>query len=172
MSYFNQETERLKFRKLTREDIPTWTKFFLDNDRLRFLGIDLSKTPESHSTEWIERQLKRYVTEGLGHLAVELKETNEFIGVGGIIPRELESKIELEIAYSLIPEYWKKGYGTELAIQLKEFGFKNIKPKRFVSIIDKENSDSINVAVKNGMKVLFETNYLGMDVQVFGINNK
>ena len=171
MNYFNQQTERLKFRKLTREDIPAWTNFFVNNDRLKFLGIDLSKKPETHATEWIEKQLERYETEGLGHLAVELKETNEFIGVGGIIPRDLENQIEFEIAYSLLPKYWKKGYGTELAIQMKEFGFSNIKTERFVSIIDKENADSINVAIKNGMKVLFETQYLGMNVEVYGINN-
>lgn len=172
MNYFNQQTERLKFRKLTRNDIPSWTIFFVNNDRLRFLGIDLSKNSETHATEWIEKQLERYENEGLGHLAIELKETGEFIGVGGIIPRELENKREFEIAYSLLPKYWKKGYGTELAIQMKEFGFSNINSERFVSIIDKENSDSINVAKKNGMRVLFETKYLGMDVKVFGVINK
>ena len=172
MNYFNQQTERLKFRKLTREDIPVWTSFFVDNDRLRFLGIDLSKKPETHATEWIEKQLERYETEGLGHLAIELKETSEFIGVGGIIPRELENKNEFEIAYSLLPKFWNNGYGTELAKKMTKYGFENIKPERFVSIIDKENSDSINVALKNGMKVLFETQYLGMNVEVYGIYNE
>lgn len=169
MNYFNQQTERLKFRKLKREDIPLWTTFFVDNDRLKYLGIDLSKKPETHATEWIELQLERYEREGLGHLAVELKETDEFIGVGGIIPRVLENKNEFEIAYSLLPKFWKKGYGTELAKQMKKYGFEKIKTERFISIIDKENSDSINVARKNGMEVLFETTYLGMDVGVYGI---
>ncbi|SDX46699.1 GNAT family N-acetyltransferase [Aequorivita viscosa] len=172
MNYFNQQTERLKFRKLTREDIPVWTSFFVNNDRLRFLGIDLSNKPETHATEWIEKQLERYETEGLGHLAIELKETSEFIGVGGIIPRELENKNEFEIAYSLLPKFWNNGYGTELAKKMTKYGFENIKPERFVSIIDKENSDSINVALKNGMKVLFETQYLGMNVEVYGIYNE
>ncbi|MCH2046885.1 MAG: GNAT family N-acetyltransferase [Saprospiraceae bacterium] len=170
MSYFNQQTERLNFRKLTREDIPVWTTFFVDNDRLRFLGIDLSKRPETHSTEWIEKQIERYEAEGLGHLAIELKETKEFIGVGGIIPRVLENKNEFEIAYSLLPKFWKNGYATELARQMIKYGSDNIKHERFVSIIDKENLASINVALKNGMKVLFETQYLGMNVEVYGIN--
>ncbi|BDC98909.1 GNAT family N-acetyltransferase [Persicobacter psychrovividus] len=169
MNYFKQESERLKFRKLEIEDIPSWRAFFVGNDRLKFLGIDLSKKPDTLAAEWIERQLKRYEKEGLGHLAVELKETDEFIGVGGIIPRTLESKNEFEIAYSLLPKFWKNGYGTELAEQMKKYGFEKIKADRLVSIIDKENYDSINVAVKNGMKVLFETTYLGMDVEVYGI---
>lgn len=172
MSYFDQQTTRLRFRKLTREDIPTWTRFFIDNDSLRFLGIDLSKKPETHAREWIEKQLERYETEGLGHLAAVLKETDEFIGVGGIIPRTLEDKNELEIAYSLLPQFWRKGYGTELALQMKKYGLEHLEAERFVSIIDIENSNSINVAIKNGMEVLFETKYLGMDVQVYGVVNK
>ena len=171
MNYFEQQTTRLKFRKLTRKDIPNWTKFFINNDRLKFLGIDLTKSPETHATEWIEKQIDRYETQGLGHLAVELKDTNEFIGVGGIIPRELENRSEFEIAYSLIPQFWKKGYGIELAHQMKEYGFSNLKAKRFVSIIDKDNTDSINIAIKNGMNILFETQYLGMEVQVYSIQN-
>lgn len=169
MSYFDQQTERLAFRKLTRDDIPTWTKFFINNDRLQYLGIDLTLSPEANATGWIENQFPRYEAIGLGHLAVEIKETNQFIGVGGIIPRQLENQVEFEIAYSLLPSFWKKGYGTELAKQLKQFGMENIEIERFVSIIAKENTDSINVAIKNGMRVLFETHYLGMDVYVYGI---
>lgn len=170
MNYFNQTTERLHFRKLNRKDIPKWTTFFENNDRLKYLGIDLTQTAEALATAWIEKQLERYELEGLGHLAVELKENQAFIGVGGILPRVLEGQNEYEIAYSLLPEFWKKGYGTELAIQMKKFGFEQLELKRLVSIIDKENIDSIRVAIKSGMNVQFETRYLGMDVAVYGID--
>lgn len=172
MNYFNQESERLSYRKLTRDDIPTWTTFFIDNDRLKFLGIDITKAPEVLATDWIETQFKRYDLEGLGHLAVEIKESGEFIGVGGIIPRVLNKEQEYEIAYSLIPKFWKKGYGTELANQMRKYGLANIDSPRLISIIDKANSDSINVAKKNKMSILFETQFLGMDVFVFGVENK
>jgi len=69
----------------------------------------------------------------------------------------------------LLPSFWKNGYGTELAIHMKHFGLENMEAERFVSIIDKGNTDSIHVAIKNGMSVLFETHYLGMEVQVYGI---
>jgi len=170
-NYFYQESERLRYRKLTRYDIPEWTKFFIKNDRLKYLGIDLTKDAETHAIEWIEKQLERYEIQGLGHLAVEAKDTNEFIGVGGIIPRELKNRKEYEIAYSLLPKFWKKGYGTELAKQMKSYGRQNIETDRLVSIIETENIDSIKVAIKNGMKVLFEMEYLGMNVKVYGIEN-
>ena len=167
-NYFEQESERLKFRKLTTKDISSWIEFFDDNDRLHFLGMDLSKNKQELATEWINAQLTRYEKQGFGHLAVEIKETNEFIGMGGILPRILKDKNEYEIAYSLKPKYWGKGFGTEIAKQIKEFGLKNIETDRFISIIDARNIQSANVAKKNGMKVLFETEYLGMDVDVYG----
>jgi len=169
MDYFSQESKRLKFRKLTTNDISSWMEFFDDNDRLHFLGMDLSKDKKELASEWINAQIKRYEKQEFGHLAVEIKGTNEFIGMGGIIPRLLKEKEEYEVAYSLKPKYWGKGFGTEIANQIKEFGLKNIKTDRFISIIDNRNIQSANVAKKNGMKVLFETEYLGMEVDVFGI---
>ena len=170
MNYFNQETKRLKLRRLTLDDIPTWTEFFINNDRLRFLGIDTTKDSKILATEWIQSQLKRYENQGLGFLALIEKETNSFVGLAGILPREINETTEFEIAYSLKPQFWKKGFATEVAIQLKEFGLNNKIAPRLISIIDKENIDSIKVANKNKMNILYEIdNYLGMNVYVFGI---
>lgn len=171
MTYFNQQSERLIYRKLTVDDIPSWLEFFENNDRLHFLGIDLTKTNEQHAEDWITRQLKRYELQGLGFLAVVSKESGKLIGLGGILPRELNGSDEYEIAYSLIPKYWGKGYATEIAVQMKNFGFAAINTKRFISIIDLENIDSANVAIKNGMNILFKTDYQGMEVNVFGIES-
>ncbi len=169
MKYFNQESERLRYRKLTKNDISSWVEFFEKNDRLHFLGLDLTKTKDVLAKDWIIRQLERYEEQGLGLLAVEIKENGKLIGMGGIIPRELNGKSEHEIAYSLKPEFWKKGYGTEIAKQMKRFGFKNIETNRFISIIHIENTDSIHVAKKNGMNVLFRTEFMGMNVDIYGI---
>jgi ribosomal-protein-alanine N-acetyltransferase len=168
LAYFHQETERLLFRKLTTNDIEGWKEFFEENDRLHFLGIDLSKTKEELAEGWINKQLERYETQGLGHLAVIEKCSGEFIGMGGILPREIEEKEVFEIAYSLKPKHWKKGYGTEVAKQMKIFGIENKIANQFISIIDKNNLESINVGKKNKMEVLYETDYLGMNVYVYG----
>lgn len=170
MEYFNQKSERLNFRKLTEEDIPNWLEFFIENPNLRFLGMDLKKTKEELSEGWINAQLERYKKQGLGHLAIELSNTKEFIGMGGILPRELNGTPEFEIAYSLKPKYWGKGYATEIAQTMKKYGFQNIDTSRFISIIHIDNYASANVAKKNGMKVLFKTEFFEMPVDVYGIN--
>ena len=169
MGYFDQESKRLRFRKLSEHDIPGWIEFFEDNDRLHFLATDSTKTKDILAKDWISNQLERYKIHGLGLLAVEIKENGQFIGSGGIIPRELDGQNEYEIAYSLKPKFWKKGYGTEIAKQMKRFGFENIETNRFISIIHIDNSDSIHVAKKNGMNVLFRTEFMKMNVDVYGI---
>ncbi|CAH0336731.1 hypothetical protein FVB9288_02444 [Flavobacterium sp. CECT 9288] len=168
MEYFNQETERVILRKLTMSDVEKWTGFFVDNQMLKYVGIDMSKSPSTLATDWISKQLERYENQGLGHLAAIEKNSGEFIGVSGIIPREVDGKAQMEISYSLKQEFWGKGFATEISTQLKKFGLENNISNQFVSIIDKENIASINVAIKNGMKVLSETKYLGMDVFILG----
>jgi len=168
VEYFNQETERVILRKLTMSDVEKWTGFFVDNQMLKFVGVDMSKSPNTLATDWISRQLERYENQGLGHLAAIEKNSGQFIGVSGIIPREVDGKAEMEISYSLKQEFWGKGFATEISTHLKKFGLENNISNHFVSIIDKENIASINVAIKNGMKILSETKYLGMDVFILG----
>ncbi len=168
MDYFNQETKRLRFRALCKADTNDWLEFFENNDRLGFLGIDLSECNIVLARKWVIKQLERYENNGLGHLAVIEKSTGKFIGMGGILKRDLDGKEEYEISYSLIPAFWGKGFGTEIATQLRKFGEAHQIAPRFISIIHKKNQPSMHVAKKNGMTVLFETEFLGMEVFVFG----
>jgi RimJ/RimL family protein N-acetyltransferase len=172
MNYFDQTTERLHFRRLTEKDVHSWIEFFEGNDHLAYLGLDLSKSHELLSREWIFLQFERYDKSGLGNLAIEIKGTNELIGLGGIIPRMLNGKPEYEIAYSLKPRYWRKGYGTEIATHLKSFGLAFLEASRFISIIHPENKASINVARKNGMQMLFNTTYAGANFEVYGVERE
>jgi ribosomal-protein-alanine N-acetyltransferase len=169
MDYFSQQTDRLQFRALTESDIHSWLEFFDRNDRLAFLGIDVNKDYRTLATEWISKQLERYQADGFGHLAVIEKSSGAFIGMGGILVRELDDEKVFEIAYSLKPAFWNQGYGTEIASQIKKFGKENQIADSFISIIHKENEASIHVARKNGMKILRETNFMGMEVFVFGL---
>ncbi len=169
-SYFHQESERLKFRALTLEDIPLWVEFLDGNDTLRFVGVtkNNTQTPMELATEWINRQLGRYEEDGFGMLAAIEKETGDLIGMTGIISREVNGVQEKEIGYSYFPRTWGKGYATEAAQQMHKFGKENKLNKRFVSMIHLENFASMRVAEKNGMKPLFNTNFMNMDVVVYG----
>jgi ribosomal-protein-alanine N-acetyltransferase len=167
MNYYSQETERLVLRKLTENDINSWAKFFVDNPNARFIGLDLSLPKHELAKIWIDKQLARYADNQFGQLAAIEKTAGNFVGLGGILSRELKDKPAFEISYSILPKYWGKGYATELATGMKRFGLANNVSDKFVSIIHRENQGSMNVAKKNGMTNQYETTFYEMPVFVF-----
>jgi [ribosomal protein S5]-alanine N-acetyltransferase len=168
-SYFHQSSERLEYRAITKADVEDWKEFFVDNDRLHFVGMKDKGTIPEMSEYWITKQLDRYKKGNYGMLAVMLKGTETVVGQVGLLPRDdIKGVNEVEIGYSLKPKYWGKGYGTEMAKQMHKFGKENNIAPRFISMIDKENDDSVNVAKKNGMKFLFEYRYYEMDMFIYG----
>ncbi|MGB1318422.1 MAG: GNAT family N-acetyltransferase, partial [Flavobacteriales bacterium] len=168
MNYYCQETERLILRKLTENDIGTWAEFFVDNPDGRFVAVDFSLDKYTSSKFWIDKQLERYANNQFGLLAAIEKTTGDFVGMGGILTRDLNDKLEFEIGYSLLPKYWGNGFATEIAKQMKWFGMQNKVSDKFISIIHKENKGSMSVARKNGMTNLYETTFYEMPVFVFG----
>lgn len=168
MNYFKQESERLYFRKLTEADIQPWTEFFVDNDSLKFFGFDETKSHYELSEDWVMRQINRYEENGFGHLAVIEKSSDKLIGFGGLIYRDMDGKNYYEIGYSLIPANWGKGYGTEIAKQMRIYGSITNLADKFISIIHVDNQASMQVATKNGMIPLFETVFMELPVVVFG----
>ena len=173
MDYFNQRSERLYYRALTLDDIPAWERFFHGNPAVRFLGIPAGLSELEIATLWIETSLERNQQQGLGYLAVHEIATDAFIGMVGILPRpDFEGWDEYEIDYSLLNEFQGKGYATEAAQQMRRFGEQQIDCRRFISIIHEENEPSKRVAERNGMSLLFSTDYKEMPVQVYGTGER
>jgi RimJ/RimL family protein N-acetyltransferase len=79
------------------------------------------------------------------------KNTHEYVGQCGLLIQNIDGNEELEIGYSIMPGHRGKGYATEAAIHCKIFAFENNFCESLISVIVPENTDSIKVALKNGM---------------------
>lgn len=75
---------------------------------------------------------------------------NEFIGLGSLILNE-EKTSEAELGYMLLPEYWGKGYGSEIAKILIEKA-KNNFIERLTAIIDPKNIPSRKILINSGFQ--------------------
>ncbi|TFY72829.1 hypothetical protein EVG20_g191 [Dentipellis fragilis] len=76
--------------------------------------------PESYkaSTEW-------WLAQALLFVVVEDKESGKYVGrasLRGATPRDRDA----EVAISLSPEWWGKGYGTEIMTWLVDYGFRGL----------------------------------------------
>jgi RimJ/RimL family protein N-acetyltransferase len=83
---------------------------------------------------------------GIGRWACHVLENNEFIGWCGL------KKVgdEVDLGYRFIQKYWGKGYATEAAKAVLEFGVKNKIPN-IIGRAAVENTASVKVLQKIGL---------------------
>lgn len=165
-----QESERLIFRAIHESDFPAWLKFHQD-PRTSEYWIAERESPERECAKWYERQRYRYENNLGGMNALITKEHGRLIGYCGLVVQTVDNQTELEIAYSLLPEFWNQGYAIEAARMCKDVAFENAFAPSLISIISLDNTPSANVATKNGMTIEKTTVYNGNMVNIFRIYN-
>lgn len=164
-----EETERLKFRLLQDDDFETWLNFFKNSDTAKFLGFGHLSSAEEQCQFWFDIQERRYKNDLGGMNVLIEKETGKFVGQCGLLIQEVDGQQKMEIGYSVLPEFWGKGFAPEAAKKCRDFAFENSFTDVLISIIHIDNIKSEKVALKNGMKKTIQTIYKEMPVNIFSI---
>lgn len=81
----------------------------------------------------------------LGYFAIRQTENNRFIGLGKIV---MKNDIKAEIGYALLPEFWGKGYGSEISETLVKYAKVIPYIKEIIAIIDPDNLPSKKILLK------------------------
>ncbi len=99
--------------------------------------------------------------ESLGFYKVFLRENGreEFAGMGSLIRNDEFDALEIE--YMLLPQFWRRGYGTELAEKLLALAAGSGLSSRIVAITDPINKYSRRILQKEGFSFIKE--YLNAD---------
>lgn len=168
----NQETPRLKFRKLEPSDFEVWEELFRDEETAKLLGMSEFKTPKERCEKWFEWTFHRYENDLGGQNVLILKETGEIVGQSGLLVRELDGNEELEVAYSILPKFRRQGFATEASRKCRDFAFENQFKKQLFSIIVPENENSKKVAINNGMKFSKTIDFHGEKMDLFIVNRE
>ena len=162
----NQESERLLFRKIEQSDFSAWLTFHKD-PRTSQYWEGLPRDPKTACEQDFDRTFFRYKNNLGGKMALVTRTTGELVGLSGLLVQEVDGLKELEIAYSLLPKYWKQGYAIEAAEQCKLHAVANNLAKSLISIIHVDNVPSQKVALRNGMKFDTSTDYHGNPVHIY-----
>ncbi|WP_158844655.1 GNAT family N-acetyltransferase [Algibacter sp. L1A34] len=164
----NQETERLLFRKIEKSDFNDWLEFY-KNPNSSLHWVSELDSPEIECEKWYEKQFYRYKN-NLGGMNVLIEKTSgRLIGHCGLLVQNVDAISELEIGYSILPEFWNNGFASEAAKKCRDFAFENNLSNSIISIISLTNTPSEKVAIKNGMCVDKVTEYGRNKVNVFRI---
>ncbi|RNC89383.1 MAG: N-acetyltransferase [Allomuricauda sp.] len=163
-----ESTNRLLFRKIVPEDFDLWLPFF-DHPEATKYWDGIPTVPRVACTEQFERIFERYENAMGGMNALILKDTNELVGICGLLIQEVDAAEELEIGYSVLPKYWRKGFAFEAAQKCKQYAFENKLSDSLISIIHVDNLPSRKVAMKNGMHLDKKTRYKNNPVDIFRV---
>ncbi len=163
------ETERLVLRHLTLNDAPFIVELLNDPSFLRYIGDRGVRSVQDARQYLIKGPIASYQKSGFGLYLVFLVESGDPIGICGLLKRETLDDVDLGFAF--LPPHWGKGYARESAVAVLDQARTTHGLKRVVAITSPDNTASIKVLEKVGLK--FERMArLGDDpreVRLFGI---
>jgi RimJ/RimL family protein N-acetyltransferase len=141
-------TERLIIREYTLDDVENEYEYNTDIELFKYMPFAPGTLEDTRKRleRTIEKQ--RETPRTVYNMAVTLKSTKELIG-GFRISKE--SEIEGSIGYKFALDHWGKGYATEAAYAIVDFGFNELKVHWVYATVHPENMASIRVLEKVGM---------------------
>ena len=165
-----EESKRLIFRKVSMADFNAWLPFHEEPLSLKYIAGE-NFEPEVACRNWFTKVFTRYENNLGGLNALINKQDDKLVGMCGLLIQTVDDIRELEIGYSILPEYWRMGYATEAAKKCKAYAFEHKLAESIISIIHIDNIGSQRVAINNGMHLDKTTTYKGIPVHIFRVSS-
>lgn len=138
-------SERLVYIPLTKAYAKDLYKLWSNPKVVKYMFCSLKKTLEE-CYDWIDELLSS--RNEPNDFVVKYNDT--IIGIGGA-PCWNKSKREYGLYYQISEEYWKMGFGVEIAETLMEYAFMRCNAEQIDTYVITENESSINILKKVGM---------------------
>ena len=157
------ESERLIYNKFNPSHFPDYVRLVSHEDVMKHITGSALNIEDAHKRFQVALDADRNRAD-MGFLAVKEKETDEFIGLSKIVPFENGMT---EIGYALLPEFWGKGYASEITKRLIEYAQELGNISELIGVVDPQNEPSIHVLTKQNFifyrEVINDKNFVRMD---------
>jgi RimJ/RimL family protein N-acetyltransferase len=144
------ETERLSIRRMNEADAPFILELVNEPAFIKNIADRGVRNLDDARNYIANGPLAMYERYGFGLFAVELKESGEPIGMCGLLKRD--SLEDVDLGYAIFERHWGKGYASEAARAVVDYGRKTFGLKRILAITSQDNDGSINVLKKMGFQ--------------------
>jgi [ribosomal protein S5]-alanine N-acetyltransferase len=145
------ETPRLVLRELRADDADAIQEYAGDVEVVRHLDWGPNTAADTERFLAVASSAREATPRTAYHLAVVLKAAGRLIG-GCRIEIRSPAHGGGDLGYALARTAWGKGYATEAAGALLEFGFERLVLHRIWATCDVENHASVRVLEKIGMR--------------------
>lgn len=143
------ETERLIIEEATLNDASFFFELLNSPNWIEFIGDRNIKLLEDANKFVQESLIDNYKKNGFGFYKMSLKENNQPIGAIGFLKRDYLDFPD--IGYAILPNYEGKGYVSEAAKAVLEYGKKKLNLKEIVAFTTEENLVSQKILLKIGL---------------------
>ena len=144
------ETKRLILSKISTQDASFILELMNTPGWLKYIGDRNVKTIATAKDYIKNNQIKHYENHKFGYYKILLKSKDlKPIGSAGLLKRD--SLMHVDIGFSLLPKYHKKGYGFEAANKILNLAKNTFKIKTICAITLPNNKPSIELLKKLGL---------------------
>ncbi len=162
-------SERLVMRPLVDADFTELHAILTEPGVRRFLCDDVI-IPETQTREFITRSRELQSNEGVGLWGVRRRDERELLGCVGYwyfheLPR-------LELLYALTERVWRRGYATEAARRMIDYGREQLAMSTILASTDAPNVASIRVLEKLGFQLTERRKAKGLDTAFFELRSE
>jgi [ribosomal protein S5]-alanine N-acetyltransferase len=157
------QTPRLYLRRFTPDDAALLQALNCDPEVIKYVHEPVMDTVEKASQVLQDIILPQYHLYNMGRWAVHLKENNAFVGWCGL--KTIDTIIDL--GYRFHKHNWGKGYATESAMHVLEYGFRVLQLPVINAHAHVENTASQHVLQKIGMQYIKDDVVDGCPVKTF-----
>jgi ribosomal-protein-alanine N-acetyltransferase len=142
-------TDRLEVRRYRPDDLELLLRLHRDERVMRYAGGTLERAA---SEKMFTERILAYYDErpGLGCWATFERATGECVGMH--LLNNIRGDELIQVGYLLYPEYWGRGYATEMAVRILRYGFEELRLPQIYAITDLPNVDSQKVLLKAGLR--------------------
>ena len=137
-----------------------------NSEVMRFVGK--GRRSQEEILSGLKKAINHQNCHGFSLGSVFEKNTRQFIGRAGLIYKDYNDKqAEIEVAYALLPEYWKQGYASELALNLIEWAHTSLQISSLIGVVNPDNFNSKKVLKKIGMNLSRIEEYHNQKVEIW-----
>lgn len=164
------ETERLLLRTFSIDDAPFVLRLVNDPSWIEFIGDHAVGDLEEACNYIRNGPLTMYEDYGFSLCMTELKATGTPVGVCGLVKRD--SLPEVDLGFALLPEYCGRGYASEAAAAILEFGRSELRIQRVLAITMPANLRSMQLLERLGFQFvsMFQLSDEEPELKLFSID--
>jgi ribosomal-protein-alanine N-acetyltransferase len=142
-------TARLALRRAVEEDLDWLDRLQGDPRVMEHVGGVMTR--ERSARQLRERMLDYYAAHpGLGVWVTLERATGAVAGIH--LLNNIRGETLLQVGYLLFPEYWGRGYATEMCVALLRYGFLELQLPRIHAITTVPHVASQRVLLKSGLQ--------------------